>query len=158
MDTVIYRALTKDLGRECFGYYGKIEGKHCIILDDAEIKPIDPDRGLCDGIYGFVEVQPHTVAQYTGRLDKNKKPIFGSIEIDGVRNKGGDRLRYNYHIDYPDCDFFGDVVWDIRVLEPNDEEAMHVGFVLYAEEKNGEVWYSCIPDLKDVEVIGRQYD
>ena len=53
------------IARRCaMGYYCKVEGRHYIILEDAQIAPIDPDKGGWeDGIYGFVEVEPETVGE-----------------------------------------------------------------------------------------------
>lgn len=72
-----YRGLTIETKRRAYGWYCKVKGKHYIILDDAEMKPIDPDMGgWGDGIYGFVEVDPETVGQSTGLKDKNSKETY----------------------------------------------------------------------------------
>ena len=57
-----YRALTIDTKRWVYGWHCEVAGHHYIILDDAEMKPIDPDMGgWGDGITGFVEVDPEAV-------------------------------------------------------------------------------------------------
>ena len=76
----LYRGLTKD-SREVRGWYCKVKGKHYIILDDAEIKPIDPDMGgWGNGIAGFVEVIPETVGQFVCK-DKNGKDVFAGALV-----------------------------------------------------------------------------
>jgi len=86
-----YRALTIDGRREVKGYYCKVEGKHYIILDDAEYDNCTPvNESYQPAIGGFVEVIPSTIAQFTGIFDKNKKEIYGSIPIDGKMSESDD--------------------------------------------------------------------
>ena len=107
-----YRGMTKD---------GKwVEGCWCKLITTPERHFINPkpyDCGFQGGeilkyeISGFIEVIPETVGQQTGLKDKNKKEIYGSIEIDGKLTKGGDIVR----IDWQDKRYkvkFRVVVWD----------------------------------------------
>jgi len=62
MQIIKFRGLTLDTRQEVKGYYCKVEGKHYIILDDAEILIGAEASPLCkDCITGFVEVDPETV-------------------------------------------------------------------------------------------------
>lgn len=58
---------------------------------------------------GF-EINPHTLAISTGKLDSNGVEIFASFEIDGVMTTGGDAVSVNgnnYNIKYsPDLASF----------------------------------------------------
>ncbi len=74
------RGWTVDTNREVKGYYCMVQGKHYIILDDAEIKPIDPDMGgWGDGISGFVEVCGESVGQFTGECSEGQEIYAGDI-------------------------------------------------------------------------------
>jgi len=57
--------------RWVYGYYCKVEGKHYIIPDDAEITE---SVNYESAITGFLEVDPETVEQYIG--DKDGKEIY----------------------------------------------------------------------------------
>jgi len=82
-----YRGKRKDTGEWIYGYYAepfitnilnKIRKLHVIYVPHKE---------------GFTEeliVIPETVGQFTLLSDKNKKPIYGSIYIEGKMSKGGD--------------------------------------------------------------------
>jgi len=59
--------------REVKGYYCQVEDKHYIILDDAEYCPL---AGYGEFIKGFVEVDPETVRQFIGKLDKDRIEIY----------------------------------------------------------------------------------
>lgn len=49
-------------GEKVEGYYCKVEGKHYIVLKDADLRALDPAvGGWGDGIYGFVEINPKTL-------------------------------------------------------------------------------------------------
>ncbi len=90
-----FRGWTIETNREVKGYYCVVQGKHYIIPEDAELGRLDPDTtGSWDyAIGGFVEVHRKTVGQFTGREDKNKKEIYGSIPINGKMSKGGDIVK-----------------------------------------------------------------
>ena len=94
---ISFRAITKETKRECFGYYAYIQGKHYIILDDAELIETDNITPMIDG---YVEIIPESLAQATDQTDKNGKIIFGSIEYEpGKMSMGGDI------VEYPDEEF-----------------------------------------------------
>lgn len=87
----MFQAKTPD-GRVVKGYHCVVEGKHCIILDNAKTQPLSP--GIAGwGIHGFVEILPSTLAQDTTVKDKHGKPIYGSFPIEGKMSTGGDDVR-----------------------------------------------------------------
>lgn len=45
-------------------------------------------------------VEPDSIGMFTTLLDKNKKEIYGSIEINGKMSKGGDVVKYNTYDGY----------------------------------------------------------
>lgn len=75
--------------RWAYGNYCKVQGKHYIILDDAELVPFGV-FSRDQYITGFVEVPRESLAAGTGINDKNNKPIYGSFKVDGEMTKGGD--------------------------------------------------------------------
>jgi len=78
-----YRGFTLDIKERVEGYYCKVEGKHYIIPDDAGT--INNNGKL---LWGFVEVDPETVGQFTTKYDKNERKIYGAIG-----KRGGDILK-----------------------------------------------------------------
>lgn len=73
-----YRALTIDTKRWAYGWYCEVEGKHYIILTDAQLVMIECSTNF--GIESFVEVDPKTVGQQIGQIDKNRiECYFGDI-------------------------------------------------------------------------------
>jgi hypothetical protein len=43
------------------------------------------------------EVLPESIAQSTGKTDKNDEEIYGSIWIDGKLTEGGDKIKCTWH-------------------------------------------------------------
>lgn len=85
--------------RWAYGYYCKIENKHWIVLDDAELTMVAPNE-----FAGFVEVDPETVGQFTGLHDKNGVEIYE------------DSLLEFTIFDHNDVDtqYVGNVYWDAQ--------------------------------------------
>ena len=89
------------------------------------------------------------IVRFTGLKDKNGKEIYE-----------GDVVRYNYQLKskiFPSIDLFGEVVFDIRTFDTGYAMSRHVGFILRGVD-HGEYWYTDIPGIEDVEVIGNIYE
>ena len=72
---ILFRGKTIETKRWAYGYYCKIGNKAYIVLDDAEL--CEDEQGTPDNaIFGFIEVDPDTVGQFTGYPDKYGKKIF----------------------------------------------------------------------------------
>ncbi len=89
----MYRGLTED-GKVVFGWLNESHDNF-----DGIFYHITP-RGTAL----TYKVTFASLAQFTGKHDKNKKPIYGSFEIDGVMTEGGDLVKWDNSI--------GIVKWD----------------------------------------------
>ncbi len=106
--TGMYRGLTKE-GNEVFGWLVVIRNRYYISYTDAVMHNHWQIRTFIPSITEFAEVTFESLAQFTGKHDKNKKPIYGSFEIDGVMTEGGDVVKgVNMHT--------MKVMWGIRRL------------------------------------------
>lgn len=83
------RAERKDNGELIEGYYVNYDFmgvKLSVIIDESK----DDYMPL---VKRLVPIDPTTLAVETNVLDKNKKMIFGSIEVDGKMSTGGDTIK-----------------------------------------------------------------
>jgi hypothetical protein len=140
MNTTIYRAKRRNNGEEVMGSLVNVRTsvgyRHFIVPITSTLTPYG-----CTTIYEypdeFLEIIPSTLAQCTGRQDKNGNWIFGSIEIDGKMTKGGDVVKgtFLYTIDELTCP----IIWS------NESSCWLLG--------EGR----CLQPYTDLEIIGRQY-
>lgn len=88
---------------------------------------------------------------FTGLKDKNGKDM---IE--------GDIIRYCYHVNKPPKDFVMVIEYHTKTLEIGWEhdETMFCGFILKGIDENSEdgVWYTDIPVIEDIEIIGNIHE
>lgn len=81
MRPIKFRGKSKESGKWVTGYYAKVDDKYYLIPEDAGIRLPSGFKGNTTesddkvisayGIFGFVEVIPETVAQFTGLKDVN---------------------------------------------------------------------------------------
>lgn len=91
----MHRAKTFD-GKEVFGYHCKVQGKHYMILEDAEfLKARTYGYRIDYFIDGSVDIDPKTLGMYTTVDDRHGKPIYGSFPVDGKMSEGGDIVLFD---------------------------------------------------------------
>lgn len=92
-----YRGLTIETKRWAYGWYCKVDGKHYIILDEAEFHRAAETSDGCieDMISGFVEVVPETVGPQTGLKDNTKWRSLTYEERDAWINTGNTSDNWN---------------------------------------------------------------
>ena len=138
-----YRGKRKDNGEWAYGWYARIAHRHIIITDNSSINP--GDRWWFR-IEDFVEVLPSTVGQSTGIKDKNKKEIFGSIEINGKMSKGGDIVKVNNYQGPLTVKY--EPLWMQYVLE----KSVNDDYEIVGGQSEAAIWWD------EVEVIGNATD
>ncbi len=91
-----YRGWTIKTNRRVEGYHCVVEGKHFIVLDDAELCSTTPDATFMDGICGMTEVQPESVGQCTSTKDKKDKEIYKGDVVKRYREDAPENCKkYN---------------------------------------------------------------
>ena len=139
---VKFRGKTKE-GERVGGWYAK----QCVGEEGETVSVIIDDD------YFPIEVIPSTIAQFTGRLDKNKKEIYSSIPIDGKMSEGGDILK-------DDVGDIGAVVFGKLPLgKAGDCVCRYSAFYLKCFGKLGSApMYECQNIGDWMEIIGNQTD
>ncbi len=157
MNTTTYRALRKDNSEEVIGYYcvlpngldeqEKIAHKH-LIFDNQYLTNAFDFEGTIIHRATYYEITPSTLAQCTGRQDKNKNWIFGSIEIDGKMTQGGDVVKAG-------SSFYGKF-GEGKVVFNNSNNRFEIrGETILTR---GSPAFSLFKTGWDIEIIGRQYE
>jgi hypothetical protein len=88
----LFRGVRIDGIGEAVGNLIHAQDKYYIFREGADCRL--NNSPVCDQLnLSVLQVHRMSIAQQTGREDKNQKPIYGSIEIDGKMTQGGDRLK-----------------------------------------------------------------
>lgn len=91
----MFRGKRIDNNEEVQGWYCKDDNEHYIAPYHARVYQEQETVGEeVLVLSGLVEVHPSSIGMQTGVLDKNKQPIYGSIEIDGEMSRGGHTVRW----------------------------------------------------------------
>jgi len=93
----------------------------------------------------WARLEDTELMEFTGCKDKNGKEIYE-----------GDILRYRYI----STDFKGAVEFHDKILKIGweSDETRFVGFILRSIDKDGSDWFTAMPNIEDIEIIGNIYE
>ena len=132
MREILFKAKRKDNGEWVAGCYAESKGKTFIGIDISI--GIDVFEVFCTPIIRWIEVDPETLCQFTGRCDKNGKKIWEN-----------DILMAHLDKSYPEDATYETVEWNINGWGTRENGSMD-------REYLGEF------DLEHYEVVGNIFD
>ncbi len=147
-----YKGVSIETGEWVEGWYFEAYGHSYImkLLPEFEYDNDPIIQKLMESNY--VEVHPQSIAQATGVNDKNDKPIYSSILIDGKMSDGGDKITgdnrcaVSYRSDFLRIE--GCVLWDKESL------SWHVAGTYTARKES---CYHYLANIEELEITGSQY-
>lgn len=132
MREILFKAKRKDNGEWVEGCYAESKGKTFIGIDISI--SIDEFEVFCTPIIRWIEVDPETLCQFTGRCDKNGKKFWEN-----------DILMAHLDKSYPEDATYETVEWNINGWGTRENGSMD-------REYLGEF------DLEHYEVVGNIFD
>lgn len=132
MREILFKAKRKNNGEWVEGCYAESKGKTFIGIDISI--SIDEFEVFCTPIIRWIEVDPETLCQFTGRCDKNGKKIWEN-----------DILMAHLDKSYPEDATYETVEWNINGWGTRENGSMD-------REYLGEF------DLEHYEVVGNIFD
>ncbi len=135
----MFRGKMIDKNEWVYGFFIKSTDDRCFIGKNLHVNEKGNPSTLKQ-TFDAIEVIPESIGQYITAEDKNGKPIYGSIEIDGKSTKGGDIVEC---IGYQKK-FRAEIIW----------WEMNCCFELWSCTNGGDELHNFINDNADHEELG----